>query len=124
MSPQDPQAAALLAHVVSQIEQNVNFLASQNYLSQSDAATILTKLPSVTNNATAMNKLANGVSNMNLSIARAVPPPPRPNTVPPEQHESSLPRARAIWSYNGEVCHIFVSLCHICKLVISRIMMN
>jgi len=103
MSPQDPQAAALLAHVVSQIEQNVNFLASQNYLSQSDAATILTKLPNLTNNAATMNR----TSNMNPSTTRAVPPPPRPKTESPEQHESSLPRARAVWSYNG-VCHEFV----------------
>lgn len=108
MSPQDPQAAALLTHVVSQIEQNINFLVSQNYLSQSDAATILTKFPKVTNNAAAMNKLANGVSNMNFSTARAVPPPPRPKTEPPEEHGSSLPHAQAIWSYNGEVRRVFV----------------
>ncbi|KAF8199668.1 SH3 domain-containing protein [Pholiota molesta] len=42
MAPQDPQAAALLAHVLSQIEDNVNFLASQDYISQADASAILT----------------------------------------------------------------------------------
>lgn len=117
MSPQDPQAAALLAHVVYQIEQNVNFLASQNYLSQSDAAAILTKLPNLTNNAAAMNELGDGVSNINLSIARAVPPPPRPKTAPHEQQESSLPRARAIWSYNGGVRRVFVSFSPHLRLV-------
>jgi hypothetical protein len=101
MSPQDPQAAMLLAHVVSQIEQNVNFLAAQNYLSQSDAATILTKLPNVANTP-AMNKLANEFSNVAVSTARAVPPPPRSNPAFPEPQESSLPRARAIWAYNGD----------------------
>jgi hypothetical protein len=122
MSPQDPQAAALLAHIVSQIEQNVSFLASQNHLSQSDAATILTKLPNDNNNAHATNELANGVSNINLSVARAVPPPPRPRTAP-EEHDSSLPRARAIWPYGGEVRHVFVPSRHIYDFV-SRIRMT
>jgi hypothetical protein len=107
MSPQDPQAAMLLAHVVSQIEQNVNFLAAQNYLSQSDAATILTKLPNVANTP-AMNKLANEFSNVAVSTARAVPPPPRSNPAFPEPQESSLPRARAIWAYNGDVRHVIL----------------
>ncbi|KAJ7039547.1 SH3 domain-containing protein [Mycena alexandri] len=38
--------AALLAHVVSQVESNVNFLVSQNYITQSDASVFLAKLPS------------------------------------------------------------------------------
>src|SRR5258708_18653943 len=119
MSPQDPQAAALLAHVVSQIEQNVNFLASQNYLSQSDAATILTKLPNLTNNVAKGDR----VCNMNLSTARAVPPPSRHKTECPEQHGSSLPRAQAIWSFNG-VRHEFVPFSPRLQLFVSRSMMT
>ncbi|PPQ85385.1 hypothetical protein CVT25_006416 [Psilocybe cyanescens] len=99
MSPQDPQTAALLAHVVSQIEQNVNFLASQNYISQSDASAILTKLPN-SNQATnqssgALSSLANRVSNMGFNrtpAPRAVPAPP----------SSSLPKAKALWAYQGD----------------------
>jgi len=98
MAPQDPQAAALLSHVVSQIEQNVNFLASQNYISQGDASAILTKLPNVANNPGAVNHLANQVSNMNVSTARAVPPPPQPIAT----QDSGLPKAKAIWPYNED----------------------
>jgi hypothetical protein len=44
VNPSDPQAAALLAHIVSQITSNVDFLVSQNYMSQSDASIIVSKL--------------------------------------------------------------------------------
>ncbi|KAJ7454818.1 SH3 domain-containing protein [Mycena latifolia] len=37
--------AAFLAHVVSQVESNVNFLVSQNHISHSDASAFLAKLP-------------------------------------------------------------------------------
>ena len=97
MAPQDAQAAALLSHVVSQMEQNVNFLASQNYISQSDASAILTKLPNVANNPSTVHHLANQVSNVRVSTtARAVPPPPQPIAT----QDSGLPKAKAIWPYN------------------------
>jgi|SRR6266511_1413247 len=95
MTPQDTQAAALLSHVVSQIAQNINFLASQNYISQSDASAILTKLPDVANNPSAV---ANQVSNMKVSTARAVPPPPQLIAT----QGSGLPKAKAIWPYNED----------------------
>lgn len=96
MAPQDPQAAALLSHVVSQIEANVDFLASQGYISQSDASAILTKLPNGQNNATAptgITGLASRVSNMVVGAPRAPPA------------SAARPQARALWPYQGDVCY-------------------
>lgn len=93
MSPQDPQAAALLAHVVSQVEQNVQFLASQNYISQADASAILTKLPNPNHGVT---QITNGVAKMPLAT-RAVPV------------ASGIKQAKALWPYNenGQVSSVF-----------------
>ncbi|KIM39028.1 hypothetical protein M413DRAFT_447389 [Hebeloma cylindrosporum] len=101
MAPQDPEAAALLAHVVAQIEQNVNFLASQNYISQTDASSILTKLPNVANNnnTSGINGLAARVSNMmgrdHSTPGTRAPPPPAPV-------RSTLPQVKALWAYSGD----------------------
>jgi len=91
MSPQDPQNAALVAHIVSQIEQNVNFLASQNYISNGDASAILTRLPNVDQTA-----LASRVANLGIGN-RNIPPPSmqRPVPTPPTSVQS-----RAMWGYN------------------------
>ena len=102
MAPQDPQAAALLAHIVSQIEQNVNFLASQDYISQNDASSILTKLPNIANNPnpSGINGLAARVSNM------MVQNPSTPGTrspAPPPPARSTLPQVKALWAYSGDV---------------------
>lgn len=102
MSPQDPQNAALLTHIVSQIEQNVNFLASQSYISNGDASAILSKLPNVNVDQNAPpSRVANlGIGNPNI------PPPamPRQVPVPPPATQS-----RALWGYNenGEVLSTF-----------------
>ncbi|KAJ3508104.1 hypothetical protein NLJ89_g5935 [Agrocybe chaxingu] len=69
MSPQDPQAAALLTHVLSQIEANVQFLAEQGYISAGDASAILTKLPNPGHTAPAPER---------APAPRAVPPTPMP----------------------------------------------
>ncbi|KAJ7650652.1 SH3 domain-containing protein [Roridomyces roridus] len=72
--------AALLAHVVSQVESNVNFLVSQNYISQSDASTFLAKLPG------------------SSSVPQRAPSAPRRT-----MSASSGPpvvQARALWPYN------------------------
>ena len=53
MSPED----ALLAHVVSNIESNVQFLISHNYISQNDAATLLSKLSTVKSGGPATSSL-------------------------------------------------------------------
>jgi len=87
MSPQDPQNAVLVAHIVSQIEQNVNFLASQNYISNGDASAILTRLPNVDEKAVA-----------NLAIGnRNIPSPAMPHPVPTP---STSAQSRALWGYN------------------------
>jgi len=103
MAPQDPQAAALLAHVVAQIEQNVNFLASQDYISQNDASSILTKLPNVANNPSpsGINGLAERVSNM--MVRNPSTPPTRSPAPPPPPARSTLPQVKALWAYSGDV---------------------
>ena len=90
MSPQDPQNAALVAHIVSQIEQNVNFLASQNYISNGDASAILTRLPN--NN---QNEIASRVANLNIG-SHNIPPPILPRSTPAPPTTLS----RALWGYN------------------------
>ncbi|KAI5998827.1 SH3-domain-containing protein [Pisolithus albus] len=92
--PSEPQAAALLAHVASQMQLNVAFLESQNYLSPQDAATmkeIITRLP-VSNNIVVKAKPTTAV-----------------RTVPPLPEKAELPRAevvpvhaRALWAYNED----------------------
>jgi hypothetical protein len=101
MAPQDLQAAALLAHVVAQIEHNVNFLASQDYISQNDASSILTKLPNVANspNPSGINGLAARVSNM----VRNPSTPGTRSPAPPPPARSTLPQVKALWAYSGEV---------------------
>ncbi|KAF8968032.1 hypothetical protein BDZ97DRAFT_1800581, partial [Flammula alnicola] len=91
MSPQDPQAAALLAHVISQIEQNVSFLASQNYISQGDASAILTKLPNVDG-----NRSASGISGLAARLSNMTTRSPAPAA------PSALPQAKALWAYTGD----------------------
>ncbi|KAJ7284650.1 SH3 domain-containing protein [Mycena rebaudengoi] len=75
--------AALLAHVVSQVESNVNFLVSQNYISESDASVFLAKLPS-----------SAGVSTVPRGMPTPTPAPRRGAAAP------SVVQARALWAYN------------------------
>ena len=84
-------AAALLAHVISQLQHNVDFLVAQNYISPSDASAILAKLPSTTTNA-------------------------KTNTQHSDSATGATLRARALWGYNenGEASRlrhsVFISL--------------
>ncbi|GLB40670.1 putative variant SH3 domain containing protein [Lyophyllum shimeji] len=87
-----PESAALLAHIVSQVETNVRFLVAQNYLSRADADAFLAKLPE-----NGVPKAANASSNSSLvsrvkSLATSSPPlkPPQPQ----------VQQARAVWGYN------------------------
>ncbi|KAJ6468465.1 SH3 domain-containing protein [Mycena sanguinolenta] len=79
--------AALLAHVVSQVESNVNFLVSQNYISQSDASAFLSKLP-------------------NSSAPRAMPTPTpfaaRQKSNAPAASAPNVAQAKALWAYNED----------------------
>ncbi|TRM63356.1 hypothetical protein BD626DRAFT_496399 [Schizophyllum amplum] len=76
--PSNPQAAALLAHVVSRVEQDVNFLISQNYLVPADASLFLQRLKQASPSASWATS---------TPTPRATPPAP-------------APRARAKWAYN------------------------
>jgi LAS seventeen-binding protein 1/2 len=94
--PHDPQAAALLAHVVSQIQSNVDFLLAQNYISPSDASSIVSLLPAGT-----VDQLAQPipVGSPQTPTRRRIPAPPLAHRL----------QARALWAYNvnGEVCTNF-----------------
>ncbi|CAA7266888.1 unnamed protein product [Cyclocybe aegerita] len=103
MSPQDPQATALLTHVLSQIEANVQFLAEQGYITAGDASAILTKLPNPGHTAPApsgISAITSRMSNLmgggnNASAPRAVPPTPMPAA-------PAVQQCRAMWAYSGE----------------------
>ncbi|KAL1949795.1 hypothetical protein VTO73DRAFT_8676 [Trametes versicolor] len=98
-TPNDPQAAALLSHVLSQTHANVLFLASQNYISSFEATEIITRLsqgpssPSTDSVAASMQNLAVGPARVPSPARRGVPPPPPRN---------NTKRARAIWPYNED----------------------
>ncbi|KAJ7914888.1 SH3 domain-containing protein [Mycena leptocephala] len=77
--------AALLAHVVSQVESNVNFLVSQNYISQSDASVFLAKLPS---------------SSAPQSMPAPTPYAPRRGVT--SSAAPAVVQARALWPYNED----------------------
>lgn len=84
MTARDPQSAALLAHVVSQVEANVQFLVSQNYISQSDASTFLAKLPNGASPAPSTGFLGKIMPRVTA----------RKSSGPP------VVQARALWPYN------------------------
>ncbi|GBE87893.1 SH3 domain-containing protein [Sparassis latifolia] len=100
-TPSDPQAAALLAHVVSQVQRDVSFLVSHDYISAADAADIVSRLP----DAKKADGLVNGVKNMAIRTpppeaipvaltGRRIPPPPAPSP--------RVQRAKALWAYNED----------------------
>ncbi|RXW25631.1 hypothetical protein EST38_g200 [Candolleomyces aberdarensis] len=99
MTVEDP----LAAHLISQIQQNVELLASQNYISHGDAQEILARLPqgSATKAPSAMSQISSKFSKLvspshsqEAHQPRAVPPPP-----PPPQRDSA-PQAKALWGHN------------------------
>jgi len=94
-TPSDVKAAALLAHVVSQMQSNVDFLVSQNYISSSDASVIMSRLPT----ASGENQFTSQVQAMSINPSagpgrRGIPPPPPPAT--------RRVQARAVWAYNED----------------------
>ncbi|KAI0350059.1 SH3-domain-containing protein [Trametes cingulata] len=101
-TPTDPQAAALLAHVLSQTQQNISFLASQNYISPTEAAELITRLsqgPRATNDSS-LDSLASGVNNLAVNPARS--PSPARRVIPPPPPRHNVKRARALWAYNED----------------------
>ena len=100
--------SAYVEHIISQIEQNVQFLVEQGHMSQQDAQAVLERMPSAAS-APTPTSVTRAIANLSVSNAsaaagrRGVPPPPAParsSSVP-----SGLPQAKAVWAYNenGEV---------------------
>ncbi|KAF8628008.1 hypothetical protein AX15_004127 [Amanita polypyramis BW_CC] len=93
----DPQAAAMLAHIVSQLQSNVEFLVSQNYISRGDASQFLAKLPSpgaTTNDVQPTPRASSLTPTPAAPVRRSVPP------VAPQTPQAVY--VRAIWGYNED----------------------
>lgn len=84
--------AEYVAHIVGQINQNVNFLVEQGHISRQDGDEILSKLSSAGGGD--VKKSAGLLSSIGRRI---IPTPPA---------KSNVVQARAIWAYNedGSVC--------------------
>lgn len=112
--PHDAQSAALLAHVATQLQLNISFLESQNYMSAEDARSmreIISRLPGGAGQSvvtTSFNFIDPAV------MTRAIPPPadmPKGRAIPPPPVQappispisSQKPRlVKAIWAYNED----------------------
>ncbi|PSS05490.1 hypothetical protein PHLCEN_2v3772 [Hermanssonia centrifuga] len=96
MAPSDPQTAALLAHVFSQTQANISFLAAQNYISPTDASELISRLTTAQSRGNTDASLANSMQALAVvptnTGRRSAPPPPPPRTQ----------RARAVWAYNED----------------------
>ncbi|KAF5370470.1 hypothetical protein D9615_009757 [Tricholomella constricta] len=86
--------AVLLAHIVSQVESNVNFLVAQNHISRADANTFLAKLPA-NGNAPATTTVTPSLASRVRGMVGAAPTPP---AAPPRP--ATTQQARALWAYN------------------------
>lgn len=93
-----PQAAALLAHVVSQMQSNVEFLVSQNYISQVDASAIMARLPSDTSAPVASITAAT----QRMGVPAIPLAPVAPARMAPPAPVQAQQQARALWAYNED----------------------
>ena len=109
--------SALLAHIVSQTKSNIDFLVSQNHISQADGKDIIAKLPATEDPAVA----ALTTQTQQLTVARSEPsrpnvsPSPAPNPAVPARRGVPPPprravQVRALWNWNehGEVCRYLI----------------
>ncbi|KIM84779.1 hypothetical protein PILCRDRAFT_817576, partial [Piloderma croceum F 1598] len=99
--------SALLAHIVSQTKSNIDFLVSQNHISEADGKDIIAKLPATEDHAVAaITRQA-----QQLTLARSEPsvpnanPPPAPNPAVPARRGIPPPprravQVRALWNWN------------------------
>ncbi|KAG7451016.1 SH3-domain-containing protein [Guyanagaster necrorhizus] len=85
-------SSALLAHILSQTKQNIEFLVSQNKISSGDARDIIAKLP----HDPAVDNITRSAQNL---LVRSPPPPPIPQPYNPPP-VTTVSKARAIWGYN------------------------
>ncbi|EIN05024.1 SH3-domain-containing protein [Punctularia strigosozonata HHB-11173 SS5] len=86
-----PAEQALLAHVVAQMESNIEFLVQQNYITAIDASAIRAKLPK-TNGAIARASSSGSVPIASTTSTRSVPQTPTATVV----------KAKATWGYNED----------------------
>lgn len=98
-TPADPQAAALLAHVLTQTTANINFLASQNYITPAEASDLISRLSQSPNAAASTDALASSFHNLAVGPARTPEPARR---VPPPPARNNVQKARAVWAYNED----------------------
>ncbi|EIM90807.1 SH3-domain-containing protein [Stereum hirsutum FP-91666 SS1] len=82
-----PDPAALIAHIVSQTRQNIEFLISQNELSRDSGRDILSKLPSSSSSSTSNNDH----NIMALSDATRRMTIPEPSSSPAHSHNMPMP---------------------------------
>lgn len=99
-------ADALLAHILSQTKANIDLLISQKKISQADGHDILSKLPTVDDNAI----VALSQQTRNLGLVQSAPTPSPNNSVipsrrgvPPPPKRATQVRALWDWNNNGEV---------------------
>ncbi|KAL9714217.1 hypothetical protein Ac2012v2_002527 [Leucoagaricus gongylophorus] len=86
----DSEKSIFLSHIVSQVENDVGFLARQGYISQEDASSFLAKLPR-------SNTLAHA------SVPTFPTPIPTPHAAAfSSTHASAVPRARVLWAWTGQ----------------------
>lgn len=100
--------SALLAHIVSQTRQNIDFLVAQNEISRDAGQRILSQLPGSSD--AAVRELSEQTRRLTMPSAPPQPSveydrPPGPPSGPLVRRSSpspqrSLPRAKALWSYN------------------------
>lgn len=100
--PSDAQSAALLAHVATQLQLNVAFLESQNYMSPEDAWSmreIISRLPGGAGQSVVTTSV-NVISP--ATMPRAIPPVPAraPAISPAPSQEARF--VKAIWAYNED----------------------
>jgi len=107
--PSDP--SALIAHIVSQTRQNVEFLVAQNEIPRDAGQRILSQLPN--SNDVAVRELSEQTRRMAMPSAPVQPSaeydrPSRPPSGPPIRRAAAAPpqpalqRARALWTYNED----------------------
>ena len=99
--------SALLAHIVSQTRQNVEFLIAQDEISRDAGQRILAQLPNASD--VALRDLSEQTRRMTIPMPSPQPPveydrPPAPPSGPPArrnaQQPPSLQQAKALWAYN------------------------
>ncbi|KAF9267689.1 SH3-domain-containing protein [Marasmius fiardii PR-910] len=111
----DNEKTALLAHVVEQIEQNVNFLVSEDYLPKAQASAFLSTLSSVnsqqfekitTRRVSSLQPIrrpSGGVPTPFANVPPTLTPPTTPSLPPrsaPAAISSQLSTCQAIWGFN------------------------